>query len=43
VLVQRGFGVQAPAVDPQFLYDIELQFPTGTVFDFWIDDVAFYQ
>ena len=41
-LGQRGFGVAAPTVDTQQLYDLEFTFYPGRVFDFWVDDIAFY-
>jgi hypothetical protein len=40
-LQQAGFGMVAPALDAAHLYGVEFQFPLGSTFDCWIDDIAF--
>jgi hypothetical protein len=40
---QRDFGLQADALDTQNLFTIEWGIGPGSVFDFWIDDVWFYE
>jgi hypothetical protein len=41
-LSQIGFGIPRPSVDTASLYSIDFLFPVGSVFDFWVDDIAFY-
>jgi hypothetical protein len=41
-LTQRNFGVQADTVDTKNLYDVEFSFDANAIFDFWVDDIAFY-
>jgi hypothetical protein len=41
-LSQIGFGIPRPAVDTASLYSVDFLFPVGSVFDFWVDDIAFY-
>jgi hypothetical protein len=41
-LTQRGFGLKRPAFDNGSIYTIEFNFQPGTVFDLWVDDIAFY-
>jgi hypothetical protein len=40
-LQQAGFGAPAPSFDAAHLYGVEFQFPLGSTFDCWIDDIAF--
>jgi len=43
-LTQRGFGVPSPKgkLDTTSIYHIEFATPAGAVFDFWLDDISFY-
>ena len=41
-LVQRNFGHPAAAAATSALYSVQFNFDPGSVFDFWVDDVAFY-
>jgi hypothetical protein len=41
-LGQRGFGLPEPALDTSSIYTIEFDFYPNEIFDFWIDDLAFY-
>jgi hypothetical protein len=41
-LGQRNFGLQRPALDTTAIYSIDFNFNVGEIFDFWIDDIAFY-
>jgi hypothetical protein len=41
-LTQRGFGLRAPALVTSAVYTVQFNFEPGAVFDFWVDDVAFY-
>jgi hypothetical protein len=41
-LTQRDFGLPAEALDTTQIYTIGFNFEQGTVFDFWVDDIAFY-
>jgi hypothetical protein len=38
---QAGFGFIAPNLDAAHLYGVEFQFPLGSAFDCWVDDIAF--
>jgi hypothetical protein len=40
--MQAGWGLDAGPFDPSAVFVIELQFPSGTVYDVWVDDVSFY-
>lgn len=42
-LEQRDFGVPADALDTRNLFTIEWALGPGTVFDFWVDDLWFYE
>ncbi len=41
-LGQRNFGLQQPAVDTSALYTIDFNPYPNEIFDFWVDDIAFY-
>jgi hypothetical protein len=41
-LTQRNFGLPRSSVDTTAIYTIEFQFNVGEIFDFWVDDIAFY-
>jgi hypothetical protein len=41
-LSQRDYGYDADAVVTTAVYQISFNFPPGSVFDFWVDDVKFY-
>jgi Carbohydrate binding domain (family 11) len=41
-LAQQGFGPVRPGLDTTSIYSIDFNFPTGRVFDLWIDDISFY-
>jgi hypothetical protein len=41
-LSQRNFGLPRPELDTSSIYTIEFQFNPTSVFDFWLDDLAFY-
>ena len=41
-LGQRNFGLQKPALDTSAIYTIDFNFNVGEIFDFWVDDIAFY-
>jgi hypothetical protein len=41
-LKQMNFGLPRDALDTAHLYSIDFSFPTGAVFDFWVDDIAWY-
>ena len=40
---QRDFGLRTEALDTSKLYAIEIGVVQETVFDYWIDDVWFYE
>lgn len=43
-LAQRpGWGYMAEALDPAALYDLEWNFDPNRTFDFWVDDIWFYE
>jgi hypothetical protein len=42
-LGQREFGLRTDALDTSKLYAMEIGVVQGTVFDFWVDDVWFYE
>ena len=41
-LSQRMFGLQRQTLDTTAIYTIDFNFQTGEIFDFWVDDIAFY-
>jgi hypothetical protein len=41
-LVQRNFGHPAAAVATNAVYSVQFNFDPGSVFDFWVDDIAFF-
>jgi hypothetical protein len=41
-LTQRGFGLKRDHLDPSTIYTVEFQLTPTSVFDFWLDDIAFY-
>jgi hypothetical protein len=41
-LGQRNFGLQEPALNTSAIYTIDFNFYVGEIFDFWVDDIAFY-
>ncbi len=41
-LGQQNFGLQAAAVDSSAIYSIDFNFYVNEIFDFWVDDIAFY-
>lgn len=41
-LSQRDFGYVADGVVTNAIYQISFNFPPSSVFDFWVDDLAFY-
>ena len=41
-LLQRNFGHPAAAAATSALYSVQFNFDPGSVFDFWVDDAAFY-
>src|SRR5262249_27269555 len=41
-LSQRDYGYDADAVVTSAVYQITFNFPAGSVFDFWVDDLKFY-
>jgi hypothetical protein len=41
-LTQRQFGLPRPELDASSIYTVEFQLNPNSVFDFWLDDVAFY-
>jgi hypothetical protein len=41
-LLQRNFGHPAAAAATSALYSVQFNFDPGSVFDFWVDDLAFY-
>lgn len=41
-LSQRDYGYEADAVVTTAVYQITFNFPAGSVFDFWVDDIKFY-
>jgi hypothetical protein len=41
-LSQQMFGLPRAALDTTRLYSVDFLFPLGSVFDFWVDDIAFY-
>jgi len=41
-LTQRNFGLKRTALDSSTIYTVEFQFNPTSVFDFWLDDLAFY-
>jgi hypothetical protein len=40
---QRDFGLRTDALDTSALYAMEIGVAQGTVFDFWVDDLWFYE
>jgi hypothetical protein len=40
---QREFGLRTDALDTSKLYAVEIGVVQGTVFDFWVDDLWFYE
>ncbi len=41
-LGQRHFGLEEPALDTGAIYTIDFNFYVDEIFDFWVDDIAFY-
>jgi hypothetical protein len=41
-LIQRQFGLPAAAAATNALFSVQFNFEPGAVFDFWVDDLAFY-
>jgi hypothetical protein len=41
-LTQRAFGLPRDHLDASSIYTVEFQFNPTSVFDFWLDDIAFY-
>jgi len=41
-LTQRNFGLPRDALDTSALYTIDFNFYVNEIFDFWVDDIAFY-
>jgi hypothetical protein len=41
-LEQLDFGIPRDRLDSAHLYSIDFLFPVGSVFDFWLDDIAWY-
>jgi hypothetical protein len=41
-LIQRKFGLPAAAAATDALFSVQFNFEPGAVFDFWVDDLAFY-
>jgi hypothetical protein len=40
---QRDFGLRTDALDTSMLYAIEIGVVQETVFDYWVDDIWFYE
>jgi hypothetical protein len=43
VMKQGGFGKKGAAIQTDKLYGLSFQMPNMATFDFWIDDVSFYE
>ena len=41
-LSQQMFGLPRSSLDTTRLYSVDFLFPLGSVYDFWVDDIAFY-
>jgi hypothetical protein len=41
-LAQRGVGLRADALEPQYMYGMEFSLSPGRVFDLWIDDIELF-
>ena len=41
-LSPRNFGLHGIALDTTSLYDMAFIFPSGVVFDLWVDDIRFF-
>ena len=41
-LSQLHFGIPRPELDTSSIYSVDFSFPTGRIFDFWVDDISFY-
>ncbi len=41
-LGQRNFGLQESGLDTSAIYTIDFNFYVNEIFDFWLDDIAFY-
>jgi hypothetical protein len=41
-LAQQSFGLRRDAVDTTGIYSLDFSFPTGSIFDLWVDDLSFY-
>ena len=42
-MTQRAFGLRRDALDPSTLYAVEFVVEPNTVFDVWVDDLAFFE